>query len=204
MTTFSQKKGLYDSIPYLLTLGGNKNRTGMMHGHGLPLTKQVSRDTSNQLLHVRSGRVTGPIMIHYRKVNTVNEYQAAPSTTSIMGLPSNHNTSELILHGMSTGVKVLSWEMPECYDLLDHQELEQHRYLQVKVYTNCDKPDTAYLHLGASCSYPLEFTRSTRRLMELTKNSSRELHKFIFLHIQQNVRQIDSSFHFKSKEERRE
>ena len=28
VTTFSQKKGLYDSIPYLLTLGGNKNRTG--------------------------------------------------------------------------------------------------------------------------------------------------------------------------------
>ena len=111
--------------------------------------------------------------------------QVSRDTTNacIMGLPSNHHTSEVNQHGMSTSVKVLSWDMTECYDLLDHKELEPHRDLQVKVYTICDKPDTAYLHLGAASSYPMEFTSSARKLMELTKNSNRELHNFIFLHI---------------------
>ena len=78
-----------------------------------------------------------------------------------------------ITHCVSTSVlRVLSWEMQECYDQLHHQKLGQNRYLQVKVYTICDKPDTAYLHLGAACFYPLELTNK-RRLMEL--------HKFILL-----------------------
>ena len=75
---------------------------------------------------------------------------------------------------MSTSVlQVLSWEMQECYDQLHYQNLGHNRYLQVKVYTIYDNPDTAYLHLGAACSYQLELT-NTRRLMEL--------HKFILLH----------------------
>jgi hypothetical protein len=104
VTTFSKKQGLYDFIPYLLTHGGSKNSSGMMHGHGLHLTNQISRDTSNPC---------------------------------IMGSPTNQ-PPEHILHGLSTSMKVLSWEMTECHDLLDQQELGQHIYLKVKFYTICD------------------------------------------------------------------
>jgi hypothetical protein len=131
----------------------------MMHGHGLHHTNQISRDATNPC---------------------------------IMGSTTNHHTTEYILHGSSTSManmEVLSWKMTECHDLLDQQELGPHIYLKVTVYTICDKPDTAYLHLGAACSTQLEFTSSLMRLMELAKNSSRELHKFISLLIQQENNQ---------------
>ena len=110
-------------------------------------------------IHVRSGQVTRPIGVHYGKVIfSVNDDLTAPTSPIRMVLPSTLHFSELSPHGMSTR-SVLSWDT------------QGHRYLQVQVLKIYDKQDTAYLHLGAACSYPLEFTSVLNHTVRSTHTS---------------------------------
>ena len=122
--------------------------SGMSCEHGLPLPrekrKKPPQTSMSMQTHVRSGQVTRPNGVHYGKVIfSVNDDLTAPTRPLV--LPSTNHSSELSPHGMSTR-SVLSWDT------------QGHRYLQVQVLKIYDKQDTAYLHLGAACSYPLEFT----------------------------------------------